>query len=621
MNIKRIIALILAVFMVASLAACTSNSNHLTVGVNEAGRFTYSVVRTGATKIPVVEDAAKDVRTSIRENIGINVTIIKDNAVEDFDGNYEILVGDTNREESQIAKQALIDNRQNNANDFIVKVIGDKICIQTVDVNTITYAAEWFKKTFCTSIEAFQMLTNDYEFIYEHQYAEVSTSNVINNVELGLYTVVLPVKISYLSGMYAEELVDFYNTYGFKLNKVEDIDKEETNEILIGDCNREASKSVTVEGDNYIVKVIGNKVVIKGGNELATSRGVKAFLDEAKKMAEGKAINWSDGYTLNGKYDATEKGAYTLNWHDEFESTTIDIKKWGDYNNNSSTSVPSSLGGTQYQIDIFGETGYKGTGLKKLIYQADGNLVLGTQRVNEKDFIASRISTYWTMTYRYGLMEIRGKLAPTPAYSGYWANGGNFDIDRHSQDHTRTCMTEIDILENFSKEDSFQSNVHRWWSQVDSDGEQRGSTHNSLDGNAEYSGNSLNNKKKVYDTQRYGGVLSDDYHIYSCYWDDSCMKFCFDGKVYLDYQYEDNMSVAVHCLMNYFITEAGMGSPSYGVTYDKDEHGDYYEHKIDYVRLYQSDLYNCQMITMWPEKQETGTRKVFYPDHPINGAY
>ena len=621
MNIKRIIALILAVFMVASLAACGSASSNLTVGVNEDGRFIYTVVRPAESNALAVEDAAKAIRTAIKENFDMGVTIVKDSTYEDFDGNLEILVGDTNREESGIAKQRLMDNRQNNASDFIIAVIGDKICIQAANANTITYAAEWFNNTFCKSLETFQMLTTDYEFIYEHKFAQNISSNIVNGTDLGNFTIVLPVKISYLSGMYAEELVSFYKAYGYSLSKVEDIDKEETYEILIGDTSREASKGISVEGDNYIVKVVGNKVVIKGGNELATSRGVKAFLDEVKKMAEGKGVNWSDGYTLNGKYDATEKGAYTLNWYDEFESTTIDLTKWGDYNNNSDGTSPSNLGGTQYQIDLYGETKYKGNDLKKLIFQADGDLVLGTQRVNDIDFMMPRISTYFTMTYRYGLMEIHGKLAPTPAYSGYWVNGANFKVDRHSQDHTRVCMTEIDILENFSRDNQFHSNVHRWWSQVDSEGGHVGSTHNSLDGSAVYSGKSLNNKKKTYDTERYGGVLSDDYHIYSCYWDDSCMKFCFDGKVYLDYQYEDNMSVAVHCLMNYFITEVGMGSASYGLSYDKNEHGDYYEHRIDYVRIYQSDLYNCQMVTMWPEKQATGTRKVFYPDHPINGAY
>ncbi|MEE0947054.1 MAG: family 16 glycosylhydrolase [Acutalibacteraceae bacterium] len=622
MNIKRIIALILAVFMVASLAACGgAKSANLTAAVNSEGDFIYNLVRSGETTSTEVNDAVKSIRSAVKKNFGCPIVAIKDTVFEDYDGNLEILIGDTNREESAIAKQRLMDNRINNGKDFIVAVINDKVCIQVTDYSTLSYAAEWFIKNFCQSFETFERLRTDYEFIYEHNYSVSINSNTVNDVELSRFTVVLPVSISYLSGMYADEYIEFYTQVGCAIKKVEDIDPEETYEILIGDCNREASKTVTAEGDNYIVKVSGNKIVIKGGNDLATSRGVKAFIDEVKKAKEGKGFVWSDGYTLNGKYDATEEGAYTLNWHDEFDSNTVDLSKWGDYGSNSDAVEPSSLGGVKYWIDVHGETAYTAGGLKKLIYQSDGNMVLACQRANEIDFVGGQISTYFTMLFRYGLIEIRSKHAPTPANVGYWCNGANMQTKRFGVEQGRYCMTEIDMLENFGSNLQFHSNVHRWWAKYDTSGKQLGSEHNSLDGSAVYSGNSLNNKKKVYDTERYGDVLSDNYHIYSCYWDDSSLKFGFDGKIHLDYQFEDNMSVAVHCLMNYFNTECHMGDTAYGVVYDKDIHEDYYEHKLDYVRIYQSDLYNSQLITAWPEKQETGTLNIMYPDHPINGAY
>ncbi len=621
MNIKRIIAFTLAIFMVASLAACGGGAKNLTAAVNADGDFIYNLVRSGDTAYTEVNDAVKALRSAVKKNFGCPIVAIKDTVFEDFDNNLEILIGDTNREESAIAKQCLIDNRLNNKKDFIIKVIDDKICIQVTDVSTLSYAVEWFIKNFCQSFETFERLRTDYEFIYEHQYAVSINSNTVGGVDLSEFTLVLPVSISYLSGMYADEYVEFYQQIGYNTNKVEDIDPETTYEILIGDTTRQASKDITVEGDNYIIKVIGTKIVIKGGNDLATSRGVKAFLDEVKKAKEGNGFVWSDGYTVNGKYDASEEGAYTLNWHDEFDSNTVDLSKWGDYGSNSNAVEPSSLGGTKYWIDVHGETAYKAGGLKKLIYQSDGNMVLATQRVNEIDFVGGQISTFYTMLFRYGLIEIRSKHAPTPANVGYWCNGANMNTQRFGVEQGRYCMTEIDILENFGSNLNFHSNVHRWWTKFDINGNHKGSEHNSLDGSAVYSGKSLNNKKKVYDTERYGDVLSDNFHIYFCYWDDSCMKFGFDGKVHLDYQYEDNMSVSVHCLMNYFNTECHMGDTAYGVVYDKDVHEDYYEHKLDYVRIYQSDLYNSQLLTAWPEKQETGTLNVMYPDHSINGAY
>ena len=348
-------------------------------------------------------------------------------------------------------------------------------------------------------------------------------------------------------------------------------------------------------------------------------------LKEVKNSKNG--FTWSDGYTINGKYDATEEGAYTLNWNDEFEGNTIDRNKWGDYKNNSSSTIAaSSLGGNCYWTDLFGESPYNGGNLKNLIYQSDGKLVLGAQKVTDKDFVQSRISTYYTMSFRYGLMEICGKLAPDPAFSGYWLNGGAVNdaeyVKRFGKEQERSGMTEIDILENFSSSTSFSSNVHRWWDEYDVNGNKNATGgHTSLDGDSRYTGNSKNNKKFSYDISKHGDTLPDDFHIYSFYWDDNKMKFAFDGKTYFTYSFGENSSVSVHCLMNYLIMECGMGAATYGAAYKNDLHGNYYEHQIDYVRIYQHNAVNSQLITAWPEKQSNGTAKCYYSDNGVNGAY
>jgi hypothetical protein len=167
----------------------------------------------------------------------------------------------------------------------------------------------------------------------------------------------------------------------------------------------------------------------------------------------------------------------------------------------------------------------------------------------------------------------------------------------------------------------FAANVHRWWSMTNAEGASTGSVHNSMDGNALYSANSGNSKKFTYDNEKYGKDMTGDFHMYSYYWDDERMMFAFDGKVFCDYKYTENYSVSVHCLMNYFITSCGMGSAAYGATYNKNEDGDYYEHKIDYVRIYQTGAINSQLITAWPQKQEKGEMKVFYPGNTIGAQY
>lgn len=626
MNFKRLICFIISIVMVASLSACAAAS--IPSSINEEGEFIYSVVRSGDSKVLQVEDAAKELRSVMKDNFECKIVIAKDTVVEDFDGNYEILIGDTNREESAIALQRIKDNRDNHGGDFIVAVINDKICIQAVNPDMITVASKWFIETFCDDLESWSKLTEGYQFIYAP--GKEGIVNTVNNVNLGLYSVVLPRKTSLMIGMGADEFIDFYTAQGYKINEYDDFLAEDENEyeILFGDTSRAASQNVNVEGDNYIIKVVGTKIVIKGGTHLASWRASQRFMEEIEKAStSGTGFDWSDGYTINGKYDAAEEGTYTLNWSDEFEGNEFDLNKWGDYRDqaNSDTPSASALGGLCYSYNLYGETKYKGN-TKDLLYVADGCAVLGTQRVTDVDFVSTTLSTYHTMTYKYGVMDIYSQLSPYPAHCSYWANGAsttnpgtNFG-DRFGY-QSRVCMTEVDILENFSQENSFAANVHRWWTMVDAEGNSTGSAHNSMDGNALYGGSSANSKKFTYNQEKYGDKMVDDFHMYSFYWDEERMMFAFDGKVFCDYKYSDNLSVSVHCLMNYFITSNGMGNASYGATYNKDNDGDYYEHKIDYIRIYQTGAKNSQLITAWPQKDGTGEVKVFYPENTIGAQY
>lgn len=621
MNFKRIICFLLCITMVIGLSACAASS--VPAGVDEEGSFVYAVVRSGEESIIEIENAAKELRAVLKANFDVSISYRKDTAYEDFDGNYEILVGNTNREESAEALTRLKDNRNNYASDFIIAVINDKICIQAIDSANVYAATTWFINTFCQSLESWAKLKTDYQFIYEHETGSIS--NTSNGADLGLYSVVLPRYASYLYGMVIEDFVSEYNECGYNIQSFEDIDPETEYEILIGDCDREVSKSVKVEGDNYVIKVIGNKIVIKGGNDLATNAAVTYFVEETGKgLGEGIGIAWSDGHTINGKYNAAEKGAYTLNWHDEFEASTLDYNMWGDYRNEvSGTAGTSCLGGNVYWQNVYDESLYKGSNLKDLIYTADGYLHMGTQKVTDKDFVGSQISTYWTMIYRYGLIEIRANLGDVPAATSLWNNGAStsgVDFEKRFGNQQRSAMTEMDILENYGKDDYFSSTLHKWWTIYDKNGKSISSGHSGL-GGGKYDGNSKNNVRYNYDFERNGDDLTTEFHTWSCYWDKDSVKYAFDGKKFLDYQYSDNESVSIHCLMNYFIMRCRMGLSTYGTTYDPDVHTTYTETLVDYVRIYQSDSLNPQMITGWDQHKSDGTGKTFYPDNATGGIY
>lgn len=621
MNIKRIFYVILALVLIVSLSAC-AGASAVPSSIDSEGKFVYAIVR-GEEASTTEETVAKKLRSSMKENFDCSITIIKDVVLDDFDGNYEILVGNTNREESAEALELLKSNRLNHNYDFIVAVLNDKICIQAIESDMLTLAGDWFIANYCGSLEDWGKLTTDFCFIYE---AEVgSLSNVkINGADLGLYSTTLPRKCSYLVGLPAEEYREFLSGYGYSVSFIEEqVDEHPEYEILYGDCDAKASKSVKVEGDNYVIKVVGNKVVIKGGSDLATNRAGRAFLDEIKKaFLNNTEINWSDGYTINGKYDSEEDGTFILTWNDEFEGNTVDYNKWSGYNNEAAKDpTDSCLGGKIYTQNVTGETNYKGTLEHDLYYVADGKMAIGTMRLNDTDFISSRAGTFSTMIFRYGVLEVYQKIADTPANGSLWVNGGNFTEDSYlrfgKEAIVRSAMTEIDLLENFGSPNSFASNVHRWWGETSATGKNT-NHHNSMDGDAQYAAKSDNSKRFDY-TERYGDMLHEDYHYYSFYWGPDYIKFAFDGKIFCDYRYTSEDSVSVHQSMGYFLTGCSMGEPAYGKTYNRDNHATYLEHSMDFIRIYQIENENSQMITAWPEKQKTGTTNVVFPNNSIGG--
>lgn len=623
---KLIVFIVSLILVVSFLSSCSEKGTALVPsGTGADGRFIYTVTY-NSDGFEETETVAKNIRSALKEGLGYNVTIIRDYAKEDFDGNYEILVGATNREESAEAKNRLKANRENNVNDFIVAVIDDKIVIEAINPHMLSIAGEWLINNFCNSEKEWLQLKDGYQFIYEHEKAVKTSSNIVAGKDLGEFTVVIPAKCSYLVGMYSEKIRDFYKKYGISIKTAEDVDPKTQNEIIIGDTSREESKSVFVDGDNYEIKVVNGNVVIKGGNDLALWRGAKAFLDEISKIDIGTGIDWAEGYSIKGKYDANEEGAFTLNWNDEFEQSTVDFNKWGAYAGMAGQCERSSLGGIKWWQTPYGDTPYPNPeNLKKLIYTSDGNLHIGTQRLNDVDFVGGQISTDYTMVFRYGIFEIRSKLPPEPCSLGYWLNHSGLNSATESiakrfggAEQARICAAEIDIIENFGSSVSFNTNIHRWWTNNGEDFNKTFRGHDSLD-DGKYTAATGTDRSVNYNTERYGGNLSTDYHYYGVYWTEDAMNFTFDGKVYFSLEFNaEPMGLAPYRLMSYFITECQMGDRSYGKLYNPETDDDYYEHVIDYVRIYQTASTDSQLITAWPQKVDSGEMTVYYPENPIS---
>lgn len=625
---KNIFCIVLAICLIISFSGCAA-AQSVPAGTTDEGKFIYAIVRPGDVTDTKINDAAQTIRTAIKENFDVGISYLKDTVVEPSD-NYEILVGDTNRPESKEAITRLENNRSSNFNDFIIAVINNKICIYSKNTTVLVYAAQWFSETFCKDTTTWGKLTTKYQFIYEHGDTNVNI-NYVSGKDIGHYQLVLPRYASYLYGIVAEDIIKYHKDLGYGPQLLEDtIDKEEEFEILIGDCDREASKSVKVEGDNYVIKVIGNKLVVKGGNELATREAALYLYNEILKAKDAEnGFDWSDGYTVNGKYVGDQADDYTLNWYDEFEGTEVDFNKWGDYLDYANTTThPSQNGGTLYWHNCYGESKYTGPNMLDLMYVSDGNLHLATQNLDGTNFAGALIATTPTMIYRYGIIEVREKFAPEPAACSVWQNGANtgsdlfkhWTIDGVNQD--RAAMTEIDIFEDYGQNKYFTSTIHRWWSQVDAVGTRVASGHSTISANPKYK-QPDNNTKKVYDTERYGDKLIDEYHLMSCYWDGTQIRFAIDGKSYLTINFLDNNSVSLHCLMDYVILSCRMSQGGYcSVNYNNDTHPKLVEAQVDYVRIYQREDQRSQMLTTTTEKKpDDRVINVRYPNNPLGNSY
>ena len=168
---KRLILLVTILSLTALLIGCgkteapaetTASDTATTEAVTETepaptgltviaadGATQFKVIRPEITNNVIVELAA-NLFTTLNETYGSKVGLSDDWVKKtDTDGtitteDFEILIGDTNRRESSLAKEQLGDN------DYIICVMGNKLVIQGKSVYSVKFAVEQFVKQYVT---------------------------------------------------------------------------------------------------------------------------------------------------------------------------------------------------------------------------------------------------------------------------------------------------------------------------------------------------------------------------------------------------------------------------------------------------------------------------------------
>lgn len=130
-----------------------------------------------------------------------------------------------------------------------------------------------------------------------------------------------------------------------------------------------------------------------------------------------------------------------------------------------------------------------------------------------------QISTYGTMKFKYGYLEIRAKLPQHPTATAFWSGGDKSSITKASM--------ELDLLETISNtadnDKTILTNIHSW----DSDTTQK----QSLD----------NYSAEKQDATEYCETLPTEFHTYAFEWDENEINFYLDGNCY--YSFDINKSV------------------------------------------------------------------------------
>lgn len=336
----RILSLILALLMVATLLAACKDEEDPEGGEAPTAETTLTLIDKGAAKYVIVHDYS--VGYEVREAINTLVQAIKANHnadvvvkecfndredPSDIPEDNEILVGMTNREESREALKGL------RSNDWIMEVRGTRLVLgSSADAGTVAAIFQFmnayvYEQGNRTTVRAYNM--GDTSVVLPS--LVIGTAN--NTSAQGTYSynpnaLIADARVdSYVliytkRGEFADEskdLAEELRTHisretGYELDMYKDTRCWGDYEILIGDTERTDAGLYSTIGDNqYLIKVQKRTVTYEDGSQhegaqiliLFGKNAANAALNAFKKefMPSNQTpidLNIADGFTLQG---------------------------------------------------------------------------------------------------------------------------------------------------------------------------------------------------------------------------------------------------------------------------------------------------------------------------------
>ncbi len=530
--------------------------------LSESNESVYIIIRPESSKENTA--VANYLYKKMKDALGVNIKNLDDST----DGNdqYEILLGETNRQETALVKDYFINEIGGRVSDYIIATVGKKIVIYALSTESLQAASEYFIKSILTKdgvkggIKHTQVTAGSF------------VNSAINGQRLSRFQIVKQrFNESYMVQNSIEEaIVTLTETTGYKLDIVEDHNAASEYEIIVGNANRDGVTKVT-NADEYSVKISGKKVYLNGGCPQAIAMAVSEFAKLAANGTVTDADSKTGSYSQTfSTYDASK--TYTRTWGDDFNYVSagkngVDSSAWN-------ILEPGDK-------DAEGQNGRTSVRTSDILKVDENGIFNAYAGYDDNYYYGFMLHTKGKMHYLYGILEMSAKLPHGESFwISLWANSYHIG-------HQAAYLTEVNVVEMFGNSKTEASNMHGWLKSsayakqyYEDVWKPKGyADHWSLD--AGYS-----NEKKYTCPE---GNLGDAFHTYSYIWTPNGAKFACDGNVYfeLDFNkeeiYKETFTQRLYVTLSEAVCFASNGNmPDDSPAWEQSNN-----FQVDYVHIYQ----------------------------------
>ncbi len=502
--------------------------------------------------IPDTEEAhalAAAIGAAITEQTGFVLPV----STENFDTPAVISLGAVGTAVHEAAVRELTEFRSNCYADWMVRTDANGIVCAGVTQEGSAAAVDYFQNT------AFPALSGgdaSHEYYSRKEYDMLT----LNETNIGDYVIAIPKEPSIDIINAADEIRAYVlEAAGYDLPILREGEETDAPKIRL-----------LVEGEmrpTADIAFAGSDLVISGGHYYPVAQAAKELLS-VWKTAPSLGADYHNTLTFDSvPLTSARYPDMKLIWNDEFDDDTdlYDRMKWLQRAQMSAADVLNST-------------------TERNVKTENGNLVLRSWKEDEAE-VGMPYSTNMSMTtrdscnYCYGYLEMRAKV---PFGKGAWPSF--WMVQREDmRAEGQNWNAEIDIFEVFGSRDRLVPNIHKWY-----------------DSSADGYHVMVGSHRQTYYVFKDIENLSDEYHTYGFYWDETKMIFSVDGEDYCEmditeesgdfgnYPGMSGFHTPNYIILNNFLfTPKGSWVPdgamvddtvSYPVTYT-----------IDYIRLWQGE--------------------------------